>query len=83
MDFVIGLPRNPKGNNTIWAIVDRLTKSSHFIPFRVGQLTEALAEKYMHKIVKCMESLFVLSQIETLDLCRVSGIVFRGALAAS
>ena len=34
MDFVTGLPKTPKGNNVIWVIVDRLTKSSHFLPIR-------------------------------------------------
>ena len=33
-------------------IVNRFTKSAHFIPFRVGQSTEALAEKYMREIVR-------------------------------
>jgi len=49
MDFVMSLPR---GNNAIWVIVDRLTKSTHFIPFRIRQSTEALAEKYMQEIVR-------------------------------
>jgi len=47
MDFIAGLPRSPRGNNAIWVIVDRLTKGAHFIPFRIGQSTEALAEKYI------------------------------------
>jgi len=47
MDFVVGLPRSPRGNNAIWVIVDWLT-----IPFRVGQFTKALAEKYMQEIVR-------------------------------
>jgi len=33
-------------------IVNRFTKSAHFIPFRVGQSTEALVEKYMQEIVR-------------------------------
>jgi len=33
-------------------IVDRLTKSAHFIPFRVGQSTEVLVEKYMQEIIR-------------------------------
>jgi len=49
MDFVVGLPRSPRGNNAIWVIMDQFTKSAHFILFRVGQSTEALAEKYMQK----------------------------------
>ena len=35
MDFVSGLPRSPKGHNTIWVIVDRMTKSAHFLPVRM------------------------------------------------
>ena len=52
MDFVTALPRSPKGNNAIWVVIDRLTKSAHFIPFRVGQCTEVLAEKYSQEIVR-------------------------------
>jgi len=52
MDFVIGLPRSLRGNNAIWVIVDRLTKSAHFIPFIVRQSTEALAEKYIQETVR-------------------------------
>ena len=52
MDFVTKLPRTQKKNDVVWVIVDRLTKSAHFIPFRVGQTTEVLAEKYMREIVR-------------------------------
>ena len=31
MDFIVGLPRTSKGYNSIWVIVDRLTKSAHFL----------------------------------------------------
>ncbi|GJX94694.1 putative reverse transcriptase domain-containing protein [Tanacetum coccineum] len=34
MDFVIKLPKTSNGHDTIWVIVDRLTKSAHFIPAR-------------------------------------------------
>ena len=36
MDFVSGLPTTKKGNNAIWVIVDRLTRSAHFIPMKTG-----------------------------------------------
>ena len=52
MDFVASLTRSLRGNNAIWVILDRLTKSIHFIPFRIKQSTEALAEKYMQEIVR-------------------------------
>ncbi|KAJ6847133.1 uncharacterized protein M6B38_285000 [Iris pallida] len=51
MDFVTGLPRTQRGNNAIWVIVDRLTKSARFLPFRVGQSTEVLADMYLKQIV--------------------------------
>jgi transposase InsO family protein len=52
MDFVTALPKTPKGHNAVWVIVDRLTKSAHFLPFRVGQSTEQLADMYMREIVR-------------------------------
>ena len=51
MDFVIALPRSPKGNNAVWVIIYRLTKSAHFLPIRIGQSTEVLADKYIREIV--------------------------------
>lgn len=51
MDFVTGLPRTRRGCDAVWVVVDRLTKSAHFIPFRVGQSTDVLAELYLKRIV--------------------------------
>jgi hypothetical protein len=34
MDFITSLPTTPKGNDSIWVIVDRLTKSAHFLPVK-------------------------------------------------
>jgi hypothetical protein len=52
MDFVSGLPKTRKGNDSIWVIVDRLTKSAHFIAFKTGTLVPRLAEIYVEQIVK-------------------------------
>ncbi|GKV24657.1 hypothetical protein SLEP1_g34241 [Rubroshorea leprosula] len=46
------LPRTLKGNDSIWVIVDRLTKSAHFLPYRTGTSIEKLANMYMEEVVK-------------------------------
>jgi hypothetical protein len=43
MDFIGGLPRSRKGNDSIWVIVDRLTKVAHFIPMRIAYTVDKLA----------------------------------------
>ncbi|GKV24897.1 hypothetical protein SLEP1_g34439 [Rubroshorea leprosula] len=52
MDFVTSLPQTLKGNDSIWVIVDRLTKSTHFLPYQTGTSIEKLANMYMDEIVK-------------------------------
>jgi hypothetical protein len=52
MDFVSGLPRSPKGRDAIWVIVDRLTKSAHFIPIRMNYSLDQLAQLYIEEIVR-------------------------------
>ena len=52
MDFVTGLPRTVKGNDSIWVIVDRLTKSAHFLPMKINHSLEKLAELYIEEIVR-------------------------------
>ena len=52
MDFVTGLPNTVKGYDSIWVIVDRLTKSAHFIPINITYPVAKLAEIYVSVIVK-------------------------------
>jgi hypothetical protein len=47
MDFITGLPTTPKGHNSIWVIVDRLTKSAHFLPVKTTFRPPQYAEKYI------------------------------------
>ena len=51
MDFVVGLSRCHSGYDAIWGIVDRLTKSVHFLPMKNSDLVEKLAESYVKEIV--------------------------------
>src|SRR5688572_23084825 len=51
MDFVTGLPRVRGGYDSIWVIVDRLTKSAHFIPIKTSYQAEELAKIYLKEII--------------------------------
>ena len=51
MDFNTGLPRTLHGYISIWVIVDRLTKSAHFLPVKANYSVEKYAELYLTKIV--------------------------------
>jgi hypothetical protein len=51
MDFIVGLPRTRDGYDSIWVIVDRLTKVAHFIPMKTTYSGAQLAELYMSSIV--------------------------------
>ncbi|WVZ81007.1 hypothetical protein U9M48_028434, partial [Paspalum notatum var. saurae] len=51
MDFIVGLPRTQKGYNSIWVVVDRLTKVAHFIPINTTYSVAKLAELYISRIV--------------------------------
>ena len=51
MDFVTKLPKTVKGHDTIWVIVDRLTKSAHFLPMREAGPVDKLAKLYVDEIV--------------------------------
>ena len=55
MDFIMGLPRTQKGNDAIWVIVDRLTKSAHFIPIKEDYALEQLTKIYIKEVVRLHE----------------------------
>ena len=54
MDFVSGLPRTSSGYDAIWVIVDRLTKTAHFLPIKKIYSTDRLARLYVKWIVAFM-----------------------------
>ncbi|GJS97711.1 putative reverse transcriptase domain-containing protein [Tanacetum coccineum] len=51
MDFVSKFPRTSSGHDTIWVIVDQLTKSAHFLPMREDYKIDRLARLYLNEIV--------------------------------
>ncbi|GJZ55637.1 putative reverse transcriptase domain-containing protein [Tanacetum coccineum] len=51
MDFVSGLLRTPSGYDSIWVIVDRLTKSAHFLPMKKTDSMEKLTQLYLKEII--------------------------------
>nr|GEU77706.1 putative reverse transcriptase domain-containing protein [Tanacetum cinerariifolium] len=51
IDVVTKLPRTSSGHDTIWVIMDRLTKSTHFLPMREDYKMDRLARLYLNKVV--------------------------------
>ena len=51
MDFITGLPRTRSGYDSIWVVVDPLTKVAHFIPVKTTYTSAKLAKIYMTRIV--------------------------------
>ncbi|GKA66683.1 putative reverse transcriptase domain-containing protein [Tanacetum coccineum] len=51
MDFMTKLPRTSSGHDTIWVIVDRLTKSVHFLPMHKDYKMDRLARLYLNEII--------------------------------
>ncbi|GJR93269.1 putative reverse transcriptase domain-containing protein [Tanacetum coccineum] len=51
MDFITKIPKSSHGFDTIWVIMDRLTKSAHFLPIRKNDPLDKLARLYLNKMV--------------------------------
>jgi len=52
MDFVIHLPRSMRGHDSIWVIVDRLTKCAHFLSINQKMTMDKMADLYVKEIVR-------------------------------
>ena len=56
MDFVAGLPKTVKGHNSIWVIVDRLTKLAHFLSicstYSIDRCAQIYIYIYIHEVVR-------------------------------
>ena len=51
MDFIVGLSNTSQHHDSIWVIVDRLTKTAHFIPVHTTYKANKYAEVYLDRIV--------------------------------
>nr|GFB45112.1 transposon Ty3-I Gag-Pol polyprotein [Tanacetum cinerariifolium] len=52
MDFVTGLPQTQRRHDAIWVVMDRLTKSAHFLPIRKDYSVSRLAKIFQQEIVR-------------------------------
>jgi hypothetical protein len=52
MDFIVGLPNTSRHHDSIWVIVDRLTKIAHFLPVHTTHKTEKYTEIYIDQIIR-------------------------------
>ena len=52
MDFVSSFPLTQKKHDSVWVIVDRLTKSAHFLPVRLDYSMDQLVKMYVKEIVR-------------------------------
>jgi hypothetical protein len=56
IDFVVGLPQTTKGNDSVWVIVDRLTKVTHFVLVKTWYAIEKLADLYVEHVLRLHEA---------------------------
>ena len=52
MDFVVGLPLIGRKHDSVWVVVDRLTKTTHFLPVKTDYSYDKLVELYIKEIVR-------------------------------
>jgi len=80
MDFIVGLPTSVKGYDSIWVIVDRLTKVARFIPDRTDYRPHQYAELYSRTLFVSMVCLKLSSQTVDHSSLPVFGSVFMSRL---
>ena len=52
MNFAVGLPLIGRKHDSVWVVVNRLTKSTHFLPVRIDYALDKLAKLYIREIVR-------------------------------
>lgn len=69
MDFVLGLPPTKKAENSIWVIMDKLIKSTYFLPIQNTYSMDKYAKLYIDETVR-------LCLIKILNLCQIFGSIY-------
>ncbi|GJU42920.1 putative reverse transcriptase domain-containing protein [Tanacetum coccineum] len=64
MDFVTELPKTSTGQDTIWVIVDRLTKSAHFLPMKENDSMEKLTRQYLKEVIMVYQFRLFLTEMD-------------------
>ncbi|WVZ76552.1 hypothetical protein U9M48_024517 [Paspalum notatum var. saurae] len=77
MDFIVGLPRTQKGYDSIWVIIDRFTKSAHFIPVKTTYRAKQYAELYISRIVSLHGVPLTITSDEAHRFCHASGSNYK------
>ena len=70
MDFVVGLPLIGRKHDSVWVVVDRLTKSAHFLPVRTDYSLDKLVELY---IVDSTQNTYKFMTLLPKDYCLIPG----------
>ena len=52
MDFIVGLPNTSQKHNSIWVIIDRMTKTAHFLLVQISYSSKRCVEIYLDQIVR-------------------------------
>ncbi|WMV18455.1 hypothetical protein MTR67_011840, partial [Solanum verrucosum] len=79
-DFITGLPRTRRQHDSIWVVVDRVTKSACFLAIKTTNSVEDNAKIYINEIVRLHGVPLSIIQIEVLNLPLISGSHFRKVL---
>ena len=83
MDFIVGLPNTSQKHDSIWVIIDRLTKTAHFFPIHTSYSAKRYAEIYLDQIIRLHGVPKMIISDAGHSLLHVSGSNYRPLLEIS